>query len=155
MIQSNSRVEIDNGIKFYEQDILYDDYIYTGNTDIEVTLDYVNPGFGIALINSEGNYLSEKKEILLFKMNNKNVEIIYKNKDNLDSYYNPVKGNLNAAYAKCYSEDLTFKISKVNNNFFLNKEGKDVLDILNKIYENSTEKTRLNRKYQLYCTLVK
>ena len=65
MIQSNSRVEIDNGIKFYEQDILYDDYIYTGNTDIEVTLDYVNPGFGIALINSEGNYLSEKKEILL------------------------------------------------------------------------------------------
>lgn len=47
------------------------------------------------------------------------------------------------------------KISKVNNNFFLNKEGKDVLDILNKIYENSTEKTRLNRKYQLYCTLVK
>ena len=55
MIQSNSRVEIDNGIKFYEQDILYDDYIYTGNTDIEVTLDYVNPGFGIALINSEKN----------------------------------------------------------------------------------------------------
>ena len=117
MIQSNSRIEIDNGIKFYEQDILYDDYIYTGNTDIEVTLDYVNPGFGIALINSEGNYLSEKKEILLFKMNNKNVEIIYKNKDNLDSYYNPVKGNLNAAYAKCYSEDLTFKISKVNNKY--------------------------------------
>ena len=117
MLQSTSRIELEDGIKFYEQDVLFDDYIYTGNTEIEVTLDYANPGFGIALINSEGKYLSEKEEILLFKIGNKNLEIIYKNKSQLDSINNPIKANLNAAYAKCYSENLKFKISKIKNKY--------------------------------------
>ena len=54
MINPTARVEIDNGIKFYEQDVLYDDYIYKGDTDITVTVDYANPGFGIALLVSAG-----------------------------------------------------------------------------------------------------
>ena len=55
MIQYDSRITIDDGIKFYEQDILYDDYLYSDNVDIALTLEYVTPGFGIALINNEGN----------------------------------------------------------------------------------------------------
>ena len=68
MINPTARVEIDNGIKFYEQDVLYDDYIYKGDTDITVTVDYANPGFGIALLDSAGTYLAQKKEILMFTM---------------------------------------------------------------------------------------
>ena len=37
----------------------------------------------------------------------------------------------------------------------LNKEGKEVISILNKIYEHSTEETRLKRKYDIYCTIIK
>ena len=66
MLQPNSRINLDNGIKFYEQDILFDNYIYTGDFDIALTLNYANPGFGVGLTNSEGKTLSDKEEVLLF-----------------------------------------------------------------------------------------
>lgn len=47
------------------------------------------------------------------------------------------------------------KINKQNNNYLLAKEGQEVKNILNKIYEHSTEKTRLKRKYDIYCTIIK
>ena len=37
MLQPNSRINLDKGIKFYEQDILFDNYIYTGDFDIALT----------------------------------------------------------------------------------------------------------------------
>ena len=36
MFQATSRIESDNGIKFYEKDVLFDDYKY--NDDIEVEM---------------------------------------------------------------------------------------------------------------------
>lgn len=50
--------------------------------------------------------------------------------------------------------NITNKINKQGNNYMLNKEGKEVIPILNKIYEHSTNATRLDRKYKLYCTIV-
>lgn len=47
------------------------------------------------------------------------------------------------------------KIYNHNNNYTIAKEGKGVKNILDKIYENSTENTRLNRKYNIYCTIIK
>lgn len=47
------------------------------------------------------------------------------------------------------------KISKQGNNYTIHKEGKEVIPILNKIYEHSTENTRLKRKYDIYCTIIK
>lgn len=47
------------------------------------------------------------------------------------------------------------KISKQGNNYTIHKEGKEVISILNKIYEHSTENTRLKRKYDIYCTIIK
>lgn len=124
MLQNNCRVEVDEGIKFYEQDILFDDYIYIGNTNIEVTIDYANPGFGIALINSESNYLSQKNEILMFKLGNKSLDIIYRNKDQEDTLKNPIKGSLNASEANCFYENLKFKIVKIKNKYtiYINDE---------------------------------
>ena len=68
MIQKNSRVEFANGIKFYEQDLLYDDYIYSGSSTISVTLDYRNPGFGIAFIASTSSTLTNNNAVLLFRI---------------------------------------------------------------------------------------
>lgn len=51
--------------------------------------------------------------------------------------------------------DINNKINKQKNNYLLAKEGQEVKNILNKIYEHSTEKTRLKRKYDIYCTIIK
>ena len=107
MIQKNSRVEFANGIKFYEQDLLYDDYIYSGSSTISVTLDYRNPGFGIALIASTSSTLTNNNAVLLFRIRNKVLEIIYKQDDS-----QRILATYNATYAKTVTEDLVFTIDK-------------------------------------------
>ena len=52
LLKPNSRIELQDGIRFYEQDILYDDYVYSGSCQIELDIDYYNNGFGIVLINA-------------------------------------------------------------------------------------------------------
>lgn len=47
------------------------------------------------------------------------------------------------------------KISYINNNYFFIKDGKQVKDILDKIYKDSAEDSRLERKYNIYCSLSK
>lgn len=82
MLQPNSRVTLTNkGIQFYEQDILFDDYIYTGDFNIALTLEYNFPGFSIGLTNSESSNLQDKEEIILFKLGQGYVEVIFSNKD--------------------------------------------------------------------------
>ena len=114
MLQPNSRINLDNGIKFYEQDILFDNYIYTGDFDIALTLNYANPGFGVGLTNSEGKTLSDKEEVLLFKLGQKSVDVIYMNKD-----AQKVLATYNSAYAKTYTEDLTYTLQKRGAEFTL------------------------------------
>lgn len=112
MIQYNSRVEVNNGIKFYEQDLLYDDYLYSGNIDIDLTLDYANPGFGVALIDNEGNSII-KDTSLIFKLCSGTFEIIEKD------MYNNMKTlfSTSASQARCYTKNLKFKISKRDNTY--------------------------------------
>ena len=107
MLQPNSRIYLDNGIKFYEQDILFDNYIYTGDFDIALTLDYASSGFGIGLTNSEGHSLEDKEEVLLFKLGQKSVDIIYLNKDSQKTL-----ATYNSAFAKTYTEDLRYVLKK-------------------------------------------
>ena len=115
MLQPTSRIEqIESGILFYEQDILFDDYIYTGDFDIEVQVDYNNLGFGIMFSNSEGSSLVEKDELLLFKIGNKNAEVIYK-KNELQT----TVANFSCAYAKTCTENLSIKIQKRANKYIL------------------------------------
>ena len=112
MIQKNSRVEFANGIKFYEQDLLYDDYIYSGSSTISVTLDYRNPGFGIAFIASTSSTLTNNNAVLLFRIRNKVLEIIYKQDDS-----QRILATYNATYAKTVTENLVFKIDKNINSY--------------------------------------
>lgn len=120
MLQPTSRIEqLNSGILFYEQDILFDDYIYTGDFDIEVSIDYNNIGFGIMFSNSEGSSLLDKDELLLFKIGNKNAEVIYK-KNEIQSTI----ANFSCAYAKTCTKDLKIKLQKRANKyiFFVGKQ---------------------------------
>jgi hypothetical protein len=107
LIQKNSRVEFANGIKFYEQDLLYDDYIYSGSSTISVTLDYKNPGFGIALISSTSSTLTNSNAVLLFRIRHKTLEIIYKEND-----LQTILATYNATRAQTVTENLVFTIVK-------------------------------------------
>ena len=110
MLQYNSRITIDNGIKFYEQDILYDDYLYSGDIDIALNLTYANPGFGIALINNEGNSIINSNAIL-FKLSNGVFEVIEKK----SASYATVLFSTSASPARPYKDNLFFKVSKRGN----------------------------------------
>lgn len=46
------------------------------------------------------------------------------------------------------------KITCINNNYYLLKDGREVKNILDKIYEYFTENSRLTRKYNIYCSLL-
>lgn len=114
MLQPNSRINLDKGIKFYEQDILFDNYIYTGDFDIALTLNYATSGFGIGLTNSEGKSLTDKEEVLLFKLGQKSVDVIYLNQDAQKTL-----ATFNSAYAKTYTENLSYKLQKRGAKFVL------------------------------------
>ena len=114
MLQHNSRVTMENGIKFYEQDILYDDYIYVGDFDIALNLEYCRPGFGIGLTNSEGASLEDKEAVLLFKMGQKNIDIIFFNKD-----AQKVLGTFSSGLAKTYTSNLQYILEKRDSVFTL------------------------------------
>ena len=129
MIQKNSRVEFANGIKFYEQDLLYDDFIYSGSSTISVTLDYKNTGFGIALISSTSSTLTNSNAVLLFRMRHKALEVIYKEND-----AQTILATYNATAAKTVTENLIFTIVK-NNNCYDIKIGAQKLATFNSTYE--------------------
>lgn len=122
MIKKNSRVEFSNGIKFYEQDLLYDDYIYSGSSTISVTLDYKNPGFGIALIASTSLTLTNNNAVLLFRIRNKVLEIIYKQDDS-----QRVLATYNATYAQTVTENLVFTIDKNVNSYNISIGGQKLV----------------------------
>lgn len=113
MIQYNSRVKMnDLGIKFYEQDLLYDNYLYSGDIDIDLNLEYASPGFGVALIDNEGNSIIRNYS-LIFKLGAGVFEIIEKDINN-----NPkVLFSMSATPATTYKDNLRFKISKRGNKY--------------------------------------
>lgn len=47
------------------------------------------------------------------------------------------------------------KINAYNGAFTIMKEGKEAIAILDKIYKNSSDKNRLDRKYAKYCSIVR
>lgn len=122
MLLPTSRIEKEDlGIKFYEQDMLVDDYVYTGDLDITVSIEYSTPGFGIALINSEGYSLKDKNEILLLRIGFKEASIIYRNGDSQKTI-----AVFNCPNVKTYSENLIMNLKKQSNNYVLTVDNKIV-----------------------------
>ena len=77
----NSRVEQLNGMKFYEQDVVMLDYIYTGDTYIDLDVEYNYPGIGIVYsMQREGLKLSEEAQrSLLVKVGTLDFSVYRKN----------------------------------------------------------------------------
>ena len=107
MLKPNSRIELQDGIRFYEQDILYDDYVYSGSCQIELDIDYYNNGFGIVLINATSNVLTSENSAILFRLNYKSVEIIYK-----ENATQKVLGTYRSAYSKTCTDNLKIILRK-------------------------------------------
>ena len=78
MFQNTSRIENIKGLRFYEQDILYDNYTYSEDIELVIDAQYLSPGFGIILLNNEGLTISEQKEMFLFRVGYHEASIIYK-----------------------------------------------------------------------------
>lgn len=77
MLQQNCRIEKFNGFRYYEKDVLYDDYIFTHDIQLTIDVTYVSPGFGIALMDNEGFSIKEKSNTYLFKVGYKEASIYY------------------------------------------------------------------------------
>lgn len=111
MFQNNARIENLSGVRFYEQDIIYDDHIYTGDIEIIIKADYVSPGFGIALLNNEGLSLQEQKEMFLFRTGFRESSVVYK--------YNFAQKNIKRS-------STAFEPPHNNMTFLFTKQGKTI-----------------------------
>lgn len=80
LFESNSRIEkSDNGIRFYEQDIIFSDYVFEGDVEVDLRIDYRHPGFGIVIAEKyKGGPLNSEKAHL-FKIGSNAFYAIEKN----------------------------------------------------------------------------
>jgi hypothetical protein len=117
VLESNSRIENLNGVRFYEQDILFDDYDYTGDMKIILNADYISPGIGITLVNSEGLYMESKREVYLFKIGYKSISVIYRLDDTQQEL---VRASINLAPIH---ENIVINFSKIGKKITIAVDG--------------------------------
>lgn len=78
MYLSNSRVYSNKGLTFYENDLLLDDYIHSGDMILSFDAEYLNPGIGIAILKNINDYIYKSNENFLFKIGDKNAGVYYR-----------------------------------------------------------------------------
>ena len=119
MILSNSRIEKNENITFYEQDIIIDDKIYSDNIEVEIIFDYISPGIGIALIENEGLTLNEYSTSYLFKIGFNKYELIR----NISNKQSVLEAGTMLNYNPFY-ENLKLKIKKDNDKIYMYLDNK-------------------------------
>lgn len=75
MFDATSRTTYDHGIYFYEKDIIYDNHIYTGDIQIECTVDYLASGFGFLIFPDAGRDLEKQQYSYLIKLGTKSITV--------------------------------------------------------------------------------
>ena len=71
LFEPNSRIEKnDNGVRFYEQDIIFSDYLFEGDVEVDLTIDYLHPGFGVVLAEKYKGGPRNSEKAHLFKLGN-------------------------------------------------------------------------------------
>ena len=119
MILSNSRIEKNENITFYEQDIIIDDKIYSDNIEVEIIFDYISSGIGIALIENEGLTLNEYSTSYLFKIGFNKYELIR----NISNKQSVLEAGTMLNYNPFY-ENLKLKIKKDNDKIYMYLDNK-------------------------------
>ncbi|PTY92871.1 hypothetical protein [Heyndrickxia sporothermodurans] len=76
MFRTNSRIERKNGIRFYEQDILCSDYLFTNDLIVEMKLDYLTPGAGIVLLEKNELIEEQANDMFVFKVGQNDFTVI-------------------------------------------------------------------------------
>lgn len=114
MFENTSRIESNNGIVFYEQDILFDNYNFSNDIKISFNAEYNSPGLGIALISNEGDALNDKKEAFLFRIGQNECSVIYNNQG--------IKKRLlvSSIDLSPYKENILFEFEKIGRNIKIN-----------------------------------
>ena len=106
MFQTNGRVERKNGIKFYEQDILLSNYLFTNDLVIELTMDYLSPGAGIVLLERNEKIEAEANDMFVIKIGQNDFTVIRKRYGvqdemlHVSSYVEPPHMNLHLTFIK-------------------------------------------------------
>lgn len=119
MLLSNSRIEKNDKICFYEQDILLDDHVYSGNIQVSIDVDYITPGLGIALVSNEGLALSENTESYMFRIGHSDYSIIHRDNNKTRTLeFGPVVN------IRPFKEKLKLEIRKTNNRVSMYVDGK-------------------------------
>ena len=79
LFEPNSRIEkTQNGIRFYEQDIIFSDYIFEGDVEIDLHIDYQHPGFGVVIAEKYKGGPRNSEKAHLFKLGNNSFRVIEK-----------------------------------------------------------------------------
>lgn len=107
MFEGNSRIEYDNGLRFYEKDVLVGENIYNYDTEYHVTLDYNSSGFGIMLINQDTD-TEDKNEYYLFRIGNREFGLEY----HFEALHKTIKSASINVYAP--TKGLQFSLAKKN-----------------------------------------
>lgn len=79
LFEPNSRVErVDEGLRFYEQDIIFSEYVFHGNVTVDMHIDYLRPGFGIIIAENHKGEPRNSERAHLFKLGNYRFQAIEK-----------------------------------------------------------------------------
>ena len=95
MFEYKTRTETEGGCRFYQQDILLFDYVYSGDFDLHCCVDYNTPGFGI-VIAEYADDISQSENVYIIKLGSRNeysvIKTEYFNQKNVrDGFINPGK----------------------------------------------------------------
>ena len=147
MLQKNCRIQKENGIKFYEKDILFDDYVFTNNIEISFTATYITPGLGIAIIDStEGTSLDTNPSCYLIKIGYREAAIYYSSTAGLEMI-----DHISCIEAYTIQENLQFKLTKYGKKVTLYINNKKVIE---KVLKSSLDKFCIGY-YSNYGNIIK
>ena len=77
MLKANSRTESNHGLRFFEQDIVMLDYLFSGDCEISVAVNYQSPGIGILFAEGSGN-LSDINSAYLVRLGYDELSVVRK-----------------------------------------------------------------------------
>lgn len=76
MFDNKARVaQTIGGCRWYEQDIVLLDYIYSGNCIIDISLEYNTPGFGILLAEADGSDVFDSGYSVLYRIGDRSYSV--------------------------------------------------------------------------------
>lgn len=107
MFHQNARIEKQNGVRFYEKDVLLSNYLFTGDLMIEMKMDYLSPGAGIVLLEDNDLFMDKSaNDIFVFKLGINDFTVIrkrYRKQDvvlHVSSNISPPQENLPLVFVK-------------------------------------------------------